>query len=226
MAKKEEILTIYQQQFLEFASKQDYISKNFYLTGGTALAAFYLHHRLSEDLDFFSEKEEVNLRVLTRILGKFEKQIKAAKIEQRSTFGIHNFFFHFSDKEVLKIDFSYYPFPRIERGAKFKNIIIDSIYDIAVNKVHTIAMQPRARDYIDIYFLLKKKGYSFKNLLMKTKVKFDWHIDAVQLGVQLLKARDTKDFPRMLKKIDYQEWQDFFVKEAKRLEKEIFTPAS
>ena len=24
--------------------------------GGTALSAFYLHHRLSEDLDFFSEK--------------------------------------------------------------------------------------------------------------------------------------------------------------------------
>jgi len=53
MVKKEKILAIYQQQFLEFASKQDYISKNFYLTGGTALAAFYLHHRMSEDLDFF-----------------------------------------------------------------------------------------------------------------------------------------------------------------------------
>jgi predicted nucleotidyltransferase component of viral defense system len=29
----------------------------FYLTGGTALAAYYLRHRLSEDLDFFAEKE-------------------------------------------------------------------------------------------------------------------------------------------------------------------------
>jgi predicted nucleotidyltransferase component of viral defense system len=28
----------------------------FYLTGGTALSAFYLRHRLSEDLDFFSEE--------------------------------------------------------------------------------------------------------------------------------------------------------------------------
>jgi predicted nucleotidyltransferase component of viral defense system len=31
------------------------LCRRFYLTGGTALAAFYLHHRLSEDLDFFSE---------------------------------------------------------------------------------------------------------------------------------------------------------------------------
>jgi hypothetical protein len=30
---------------------------DFYLTGGTALAEFYLQHRLSEDLDFFSEQE-------------------------------------------------------------------------------------------------------------------------------------------------------------------------
>ncbi|MFH1233514.1 MAG: nucleotidyl transferase AbiEii/AbiGii toxin family protein [Patescibacteria group bacterium] len=29
---------------------------NFYLTGGTALAEFYLHHRLSEDLIFFPSK--------------------------------------------------------------------------------------------------------------------------------------------------------------------------
>lgn len=186
------------------------------------MAAFYLHHRLSEDLDFFNENEEVNLRVITQILGKFKKKIKITKIEQRSIFGIHNFFFHFPDKEVLKVDFSYYPFPRIAKGIKFKNIIVDSDYDIAVNKVHTIAMQPRARDYIDIYFLVKEKDYSFMDLLMKAKAKFDWHIDPVQLGTQLLQAQHVKDFPRMLKKINHQEWQDFFVREAKRLEREVF----
>jgi len=28
---------------------------DFYLTGGTALSRFYLHHRFSEDLDFFAD---------------------------------------------------------------------------------------------------------------------------------------------------------------------------
>ncbi len=220
---KEEILTFHQKQFLDFVSGEEYIYKNFYLTGGTALAAFYLNHRLSEDLDFFVEKEEVNIQVLHRIIGKFKAGVEVAKIEQRSIFGIHNFFFHFPDKEVLKVDFSYYPFPLIAKGARFKNmIIIDSDYDIAVNKVHTIAMQPRARDYIDIYFLVKEKGYSFQDLLMKAKAKFDWHIDAVQLGSQLLQAQDVKDFPRMLKKIDHRQWQEFFLKEAKKLGKEVF----
>lgn len=50
------------------------------------------------------------------------------------------------------MDFNYYPFPRIEKGMKYKNIEVDSILDIAVNKVHTIVMKPWARDFIDIYF--------------------------------------------------------------------------
>lgn len=186
------------------------------------MAAFYLYHRLSEDLDFFNEKEEVSLKAISRLLGKFEKENRITKIEQRSIFGIHNFFLHFSDGEILRVDFSYYPFPRIEKGLKFNNISVDSAYDIAVNKVHTISMQPRARDYIDIYFLVKEKDYSLNDLLMKAKAKFDWHIDPLQLGTQLLKAQDVKDFPRMLKKIEHNTWQDFFVKEARKLEKDVF----
>ena len=33
----------------------------FYLTGGTALAAYYLRHRLSDDLDFFCFEEADNI---------------------------------------------------------------------------------------------------------------------------------------------------------------------
>ncbi|MCK4261655.1 hypothetical protein KAU86_01100 [bacterium] len=70
--------------------------------------------------------------------------------------------------------------------------------------------------------LASKQDYISRDLSMKAKAKFDWHIDSVQLGTQLLQAKDRKDFPHMLKKIDHQEWQDFFVKEAKQLEKKIF----
>lgn len=42
---------------MEYAAKSRVITDNFYLTGGTALSEFYLQHRLSEDLDFFSEQE-------------------------------------------------------------------------------------------------------------------------------------------------------------------------
>ena len=42
--------------FDEF-SQNPKLNKQFYFTGGTALSAIYLHHRESEDLDFFSESD-------------------------------------------------------------------------------------------------------------------------------------------------------------------------
>ena len=54
---KKNILTQNQLLILKKAAENKFIRENFYLTGGTALAGFYLHHRISEDLDFFTEKE-------------------------------------------------------------------------------------------------------------------------------------------------------------------------
>ncbi|TSC95511.1 MAG: hypothetical protein CEN88_463, partial [Candidatus Berkelbacteria bacterium Licking1014_2] len=33
----------------------------------------------------------------------------------------------------------------------------------------------------------------------------------------------VKDYPKMIKKIDHRQWQEFFLKEAMKLKKEIFT---
>ena len=54
------ILTPNQCNFLELASQRPEITKHYYLTGGTALAEFYLRHRLSEDIDLFIESHEVD----------------------------------------------------------------------------------------------------------------------------------------------------------------------
>lgn len=202
-------------------SEEKTLVRKFYLTGGTALAEFYLRHRYSEDLDFFNE-EEFPLLPLQAFVKKAEKHLRAERIEYQNFLGLHTFIFYLKDNEKIKVDFNFYPFPRILKGLNIKNVMIDSEYDIAVNKVHTITMQPRARDYIDVYFLVREKKYSFRDLLMQAKAKFDWHIDALQLGAQLLRAKDAKDYPRMIKRIDHQEWQAFFVQEAKKLDREVF----
>ncbi len=220
MAKKVKILTDTQEKFLDLAAREKYLCKNFYFTGGTPLCAFYLFHRLSEDIDLFSERE-INLLSIRAFIGKVQRELKLKKVDYRQFLGLHSFQLFFPNKEILKIDFNYYPFPRIEKGTMFKNIQVDSIYDIAVNKVHTISMQPRARDFIDIFFIIQEKKYSFYDLLMKAKAKFDWNIDPIQLGSRLLSAENLKDYPRMLKEVDHQEWRSFFVQEAKKLKKEI-----
>jgi hypothetical protein len=79
-----------------------------------------------------------------------------------------------------------------------------------------------ARDFIDIYFVIKETGYDFEKLLKDANAKFDWHVDPIQLGIQLLKAVELTDYPRMIKKIDHREWKRFFVTQAKKLKNEIF----
>lgn len=223
MAKKEKsILTFHQREVLAIIAKENYFTKRFYLAGGSALSEFYLKHRVSEDLDLFREKQEVNPFPLVRFFQTKSKQLKIDRIETRRVLGLHTFFLHFQNGEVLKVDFNYYPFQRIEKGVRFKGLEIESIYDIAVDKVHTIVLKPRARDYIDLYFIIKEKGYAFDNLLMQAKAKFDWDISLIDLGARLLEAAKASDYPRMLKKIDHREWKNFFIKEARKLKKEIF----
>lgn len=45
----EKILTERQIALLEEIGRHPFLVKNFYLSGGTALAGFYLFHRYSED---------------------------------------------------------------------------------------------------------------------------------------------------------------------------------
>ena len=50
------ILSEFQKETLSLFKKTP-LAKSYYLAGGTALAEYYLHHRKSEDLDFFTQKE-------------------------------------------------------------------------------------------------------------------------------------------------------------------------
>lgn len=216
------ILTPHQKELLDAIAEEKYFVERFYLAGGTALAEFYLKHRLSEDLDLFNEREEINPPTITRFFETQREVLHIARFDTRRVFGLYSFFFHFIDGETLKVDFNYYPFPLIERGVKYRGLTIESIYDIGVDKVHTIVMNPRARDFIDIYFIVRERGYLLTDLLMQAKAKFDWDITLVELGTRLTEAAGMTDYPRMLKPIDHSEWKNFFVEEARKLKSEIF----
>ena len=176
------ILTPKQHQFLELASTEKQIVNHFYLTGGTALAAFYYQHRLSEDIDLFCEKHEVNPDTTEAFVRKLTTKLGVSQLKVSQFLGLVSFLLIYTDSETLKIDFNYYPFPRIEKGTAFKQLSIDSIYDIAVNKVHTMFMRPRSRDYLDLYSIFQKENYTLDKLILDAKAKFDWDIDRTTLA--------------------------------------------
>jgi predicted nucleotidyltransferase component of viral defense system len=207
---------------LEFTAQKKEITKRFYLTGGSALAAFYLNHRVSKDLDFFSEREEVPPKIIEAFLKKVSSQLGIVKIERSQFLGLFSYYLIYSDRESLKVDFNFYPFPRIEKGKIYKGLEIASIYDIAVDKLHTLFMKPRGRDYVDLYFILEEKKYPFKKLILDAKAKFDWDIDKLNLAAQFLRVKDFEEILEMRKPFERKEMENFFLNEAKKLKKEIF----
>ena len=216
-----EILTPLQKKFISLLAKNKAFRERFYLTGGTALSAYYLNHRYSEDLDFFSYTE-IEILALDVFLKQLKIPLKIKKTDFQQSFNRNIFFLH-TNKEILKVEFTYFPFEPIEKPLKKDGIYIDSLTDLAVNKAFTIFQNPRARDFIDLYFILKKyKKFSLRQLFKMARSKFDWQIDPIQLGTQLFKAKSLKDLPRMLHKIDQEKWRKFFLTQAKALSKDIF----
>lgn len=213
------ILSGNQIKILKAISDSGAICRKFYLTGGTALAEYYLRHRLSEDLDFFSE-EEFDPQAISVFFAKNKKLLKIKKIDFQQSFNRNLFFLRLKDG-IIKMEFTYFPFPRIEKSAKKDNFFVDSLVDIAVNKLFSIYQKPRSRDFIDLYLIMKKTGWQAEELIKKAKIKFDWHIDHLQLGSQFTLAKTIRDYPRMLIKLENKAWQNFFVEQAKQFGKKI-----
>jgi len=214
------ILSKRQIKFLKLFSLDKNLSTNFYLTGGTALAEFYIPYRLSEDLDFFSENE-FDLLPITIFLKSIKKELDYIKFDINTSFNRNIIHLIFKD-EILKLEFTYFPFSQIEKPKRKNGIKIDSVIDIATNKVFTIYQKPRTRDFMDLYMINKNYQFKLNDLIKKAKIKFDWHIDPVKLGSQLMLARKLKDYPNLITPMKDIGWQKYFEEYAKSLKKEIF----
>ena len=213
------ILNGQQEKLMARLSKNDLFDRKFYLTGGTALSEYYLHHRLSEDLDFFSEKE-IDKIWLVGLAKKIKNLTKSAKLDIQESFNRNLVYFHV-ERHVLKTEFTYFPFIPIEKPKVINGLKIDSLIDIAVNKFFTIYLKPSSRHFIDLYLLLKGKKIKWENLLKLARVKFDTVIDPLQLGSQLITVSDIKDLPKMIIDLPDQEWKNFFIYKAQRLKVKI-----
>lgn len=212
------ILTQTQKLFLELLGKQP-LSAKFYLSGGTALTEFYIPYRYSEDLDFFS-LEEVQIDEIITFIRSVKNKLHFESFDFNTSFNRNLFFLQFSE-DTLKLEFTYYPFPQLDASKKAFGIKIDSIEDIAVNKLFTIYQNPRSRDFMDLYMIMTTYDFSLKDLIKKAKAKFDWHIDPIKLGAQLLLVEGVKEYPRLITHLEERKWQNFFKREAKKLGKDI-----
>ncbi len=188
--------------------------QNFYFTGGTALSSYYLNHRYSEDLDFFTT-EKFDQQIVFELVERWGKQHNFAIQTARFVEVVYIFNLIFKNGEALKVDFVTYAHKQIEKPQIIEGIAIDSLVDIAVNKLLTISQRTEVKDFVDLYYLLDK--FSIWDLRHGVKMKFNVDIEPLLLGADLLKAENFDSLPRMIKPLKLSELKTFFREKAKEI---------
>lgn len=189
------------------------LPKTFYFTGGTALSAVYLHHRESEDLDFFSEKDFEN----EPILDVMKTVSSSFGLPYRFTQKYHSRIFELvkQDNLLIKIDFVYQPYKRLKSGLAIREFPVDSLLDIATNKLLTVNQRDEVKDFVDLYFLLKK--FTIWDLFYAVKEKYGMELDIILTASDLLKINNFDYLPRMIKPLTLDKLKLFFREKAKEL---------
>lgn len=151
--------------------------KDFYLAGDTGLA-LQIGHRDSLDFDFFSQKAFDPGKLFLTLKDIFEgfKLIKVQ--EEKDTLSVIL-------EDSIKISFFTYNYGLVKRPIKEDYFNLASLEDIGCMKLSAVVSRATNKDYIDLYFilkriplavLLKEAGKKFpeldQNLILKSLVYF------------------------------------------------------
>ncbi len=211
MLKSKGIITNLQREILLISSK---ISGKdmFYLTGGTALADFFLGHRKSYDLDIFTVEKELILPFSHHLEEELRKKFSYNVTRRFETFVE---FEVRSQNEIIKIHLAYDSLFRFEAPVDSDlGIKINDYKDIITDKLLTFFGRVEPRDAVDLFFILKKENFWELAELASQK---DPGFDLYWLAVALDKSKNFPDeinkWPvDMLVEIDVQELKKMFLK--------------
>ena len=196
----------------EFPKVQE--SELFYLTGGTALAMFYLRHRKSRDLDFFTAVEGL----IDPFSRRLEEKLRFSGMTVERQRGLHSFVelvVEQGNESTLIHLAQDAPF-RFEPPKEFQEyprLKVDTLVDLASNKLLALFGRATLRDFIDIYVLIQKSHFQPKELMEKAKQK-DPGFDPYWLAVAFERIRtfqkDSPDMLMLLMPVSFQELLTLF----------------
>jgi len=196
-----DILTPLQRRVLDAVFAEEAFARAFYLTGGTALAAFHLFHRYSDDLDFFTNEPE------TAFLWPMLQRLKAPLgfvVESRTPQ-----FIRLQAGEGLRVDVVHdVPF-RVGIPVRHGTWQVDSLENIIVNKVTAIQGRLDAKDYVDLYLLLKDQPKAILRWLEEAKRK-DASIEPFLWSRVIGDVETLRVLPRMIVPLQLPELVAFY----------------
>ena len=183
------------------------ILKGFYLAGGTGLA-LQLKHRLSVDLDFFTQKD-FNTKNLIQKLKKTGKLSVEKKTEDTLICGLNG----------TRLAFFKYDYPLLVSFKKFYGLKVADIKDIGCMKIDAISSRGAKKDFIDLFFICQKT-ISLEKLLRIFKKKYksvDYNIIHIFKGLTYFEDAERNPMPKMIISVSWGKVKDFFKKEIQNI---------
>lgn len=179
------------------------IFNEFQLVGGTSLA-LQIGHRESIDIDLFGfgELEELEVSEFLSSLGKVQVLKKSKNILIYSVDGV-------------KVDLVNYKYPWLNPFINLENLRLADLRDIAAMKLNAISGRGSKKDFIDVFFLLKK--FSLVDMIGFYNRKYkDGSEFLVLKSLTFFGDADAEDTPKMLIPTDWQEVKKRITQEVKR----------
>ncbi len=200
------LLTPLQNAFLRAFFAQPFAS-GFFLSGGTALSEYYLHHRYSDDLDLYTLSEE-SFQVAATALPSLAASLGGTLGEQVSTPMYRQAFVQVVGQPELRIDIIRDVGPQFGEHQLAGDIVIDSLLNITVNKVTALFGRAAAKDFVDLYFLLKH-SMVLEELVRLAKQK-DPGFSEFYFAGMLREIQRVHTLPRMVRPVTIEELRGFF----------------
>jgi predicted nucleotidyltransferase component of viral defense system len=183
--------------------------KDFYLAGGTGLA-LQLGHRKSYDFDFFSEERFDENKLFKKIISNLgDHQIQKTLADKSSLFVV------FDNK--INVNFLYYRYPLIKPTIKTKYISLASLEDIACMKLLAISERIEFKDYVDIYYILKRIPLKKLIIFFEKKIK---DVDVNFILKTLVDFREVEIEPLEFmpsKKVNLEKIKKFIIQQIKTI---------
>jgi hypothetical protein len=209
------VLTPFQRRILDLLAAEPLL-KDFYLTGGTALSAFYLGHRLSEDLDFFTEAPQAVARIPAMINAFADRAGLRVTLGRRFQ-TLFECRLSDSHDESIEMDFALDMPGRLSPIVKMpgSTIGMDNPLDICCNKLSALYERSEPKDYVDLYFIHDGMR-PLHEVIQHARKKYPG-LDDYGLAMAFFKVKDLAHWPRMLKPFDPKVVRNFFLAEARKL---------
>ena len=216
------VMTPFQLMVLQTLFDGSLRNRDYFFTGGTALSAFYLQHRYSDDLDIFTRVKRDMRTDYTEVKRVLEH--KGLEVfSEREGDEFVRFFVRDPEQsaEELKVEFARYAGAQMSPALTVGRVVVDSFEDIAVNKICAIYGRFEVKDFVDLFFILNESKFTLDHLVGRAKEKegaFDWEDAVLEFATKLLGIKDLQLHQiRMIKSLSLDDLRSYLAPKAEEI---------